>query len=102
MRITIKLKLALAFATIIVLSTVTAVLGINSLSTLDSSLENLVQGPVEKLQIAKDLFADLIQVVRAEKNVILSTTQQDIDKYEKDIVQLRQDLLPKIDRGEAL
>jgi methyl-accepting chemotaxis protein len=48
MRTTIKMKLGLTFAIIIALSAVTAVLGVSSLSSLDSNLQSLLQGPVER------------------------------------------------------
>ena len=101
MRLTIKLKLVLAFATIIVLSTLTAVLGISSLSTLNHSLENLVQGPAERLQSAEELYSNLLLVVRAEKNMILAKTPAEIDRFDKEIVQLRQELTARLDKGEA-
>src|SRR5882724_6432278 len=101
MRFTIKLKLGLTFATIIVLSTVTAVLGITSLASLDNNLETLVDGPVQRLQWAEELFADVLQVVRAEKNMILATAPEQVDRYDKDITQIRQELLARLDKALA-
>src|SRR5207302_9964458 len=79
----------------------TAVLGISSLGSLDSNLEAMVHGPVHQLKIAEELFADLLQVVRAEKNMILATAPEQVDRYDKDIVQLRQDLLKRLDEAES-
>ena len=102
MRITIKLKLALAFATIIILSTLTATLGISSLGTLNGSFQTMVQGPVQRLQIAEELYADLLLVVRAEKNMVLAKTPVDIANYDNEIGQLRQELIARLDKGEAI
>ena len=102
MRITIKLKLALAFATIIILSTLTAGLGISSLGTLNGSFQTMVQGPVQRLQIAEELYADLLLVVRAEKNMVLAKTPVDIANYDNEIGQLRQELIARLDKGEAI
>src|SRR5258708_5429870 len=102
MRMTIKLKLGLAFATIIVLSTVTAVLGLNTLSSLNATLEDMVNAPAQKLQWAEQLMMDRVQVIRAEKNMILATAPDQIDRFDRDIVQLRQELLAKLDKAEAI
>jgi len=102
MRITIKLKLALAFAIVIILSTLTAALGISSLGTLNANLETLVQGPVQRQQIAEELYADLLLVVRAEKNIVLAKTPVDIADYDNEIGQLRQELVAKLDKGETI
>ena len=102
MRFTIKTKLGLTFATIIVLSMVTAILGINSLASLDSNLESLVEGPVQRLQIAQDVFTDLLMVVRAQKNIVLANSPEEIDRFSKDDVTSRQALMSQLDKGESI
>jgi methyl-accepting chemotaxis protein len=102
MRFTIKLKLGLTFATIIVLSMVTAILGISSLASLDGNLESLVDGPVQRLQIAQDVFTDLLMVVRAEKNIILATSTEEMDRYEKDDLGARQGLLAQLEKADSI
>jgi methyl-accepting chemotaxis protein len=71
MRATIKLKLGLAFAVVIVLSAVSAGLGIRGLGTINESMDNVLQGPVQRVQMADALALDLMQALRAEKNAIL-------------------------------
>src|SRR5882724_1702581 len=102
MRFTIKLKLGLTFATIVVLSTVTAVLGVSSLASLDSNLQSLVQGPVERQRLALELNNSLLAMVRAEKNLVLSETKEEIDRSDAEIGSLRQEFLSKIDKVEAI
>ncbi len=101
MRITIKLKLALTFATIIALSAGTAALGITSLASLDNSLHGMAQGPALRLQLAQDVFIDLLQVVRGEKNLLLAKTPEAIATYNTDAVQARQAFVTHLDAGQS-
>ena len=71
MRITVKAKLAAAFSTVIILSGITAWLGITNLGSLNATMDSLLAGPVERLGAAKGLQVDLLLAVRAEKNLIL-------------------------------
>jgi methyl-accepting chemotaxis protein len=102
MRFTIKLKLGLTFAAIIVLSAATAVLGISSLSSLDGNLQGMVAGPVERMQTGEEMFIALLQVVRGEKNIILSTAPEQIAQYDRQIQQARLDFAAKLDHGESV
>jgi methyl-accepting chemotaxis protein len=71
MRLTIKLKLGLAFAVVILLSAISSGLSIQSLAALNTGLDELLQGPVQRVQMAQELVSDLLLAVRAEKNTIL-------------------------------
>ena len=55
MRFTIKLKLGLAFAVVVLLSGATAWLGISNLSTVNESLGRLVEGPMKRLELSQRL-----------------------------------------------
>jgi methyl-accepting chemotaxis protein len=84
MRLTIKLKLALSFGVVILLAGVMAVLGINSLASLDGTLEHIVSGPVQRLQLAQSMYSDLLLQVRAEKNLLLADSPQQVASYESE------------------
>ena len=90
MRLTIKLKLAIAFTTIISLSTATAVLAITSLGSLNATMDAMVKGPVQRLQWAEEEHLNLVQLIRAEKNMILATSPEQVDQYDRSITGLRQ------------
>ncbi len=51
MRITIKLKLALAFAVVIVLSGITAWLGVSSLAALNETIDHVFAVDVARLRV---------------------------------------------------
>ena len=81
-RLPIKLKLVLAFAAILLLSGVMAVFGIISLAAPESTLEQIVSDPVQRLQLVQSMDADLLLENRARKNVLLAGNPQEIARYE--------------------
>ena len=82
MRLTIKLKLALSFIAVIVLSGVMALVGITSLAALDDTLQQLVRGPVQRLELIQAMNTDLLLENRAEKNILLADTPQEVARFE--------------------
>jgi methyl-accepting chemotaxis protein len=98
MRFTVKLKLALSFAGIILISVGAATLGITSLASLDRILEDLLQGPVQRGERTLTLDSDFLLILRAEKNVILSDNKEQQAKYEAELAQARQDFMALLDK----
>jgi methyl-accepting chemotaxis protein len=101
-RFTIKLKLGLTFAVIIALSALTAVLAISRLGALDSSLQALVAGPVERLQTAEEMFIDFLQIVRAEKNLLLTSNPEQGANFVRDIEMAHAAAQTRLEHGETL
>jgi methyl-accepting chemotaxis protein len=89
MRFTIKWKLGLAFATIIILMLAAAGFGINGVSAMNRNFNGLINGPVEKLQVARDMRFITMQIVRDEKNVILSDDPKIMQQYDQELTELR-------------
>ncbi|MCM2294806.1 MCP four helix bundle domain-containing protein, partial [Allorhizobium sp. BGMRC 0089] len=73
MRFTIKMKLVLGFGLLIVLSGIMATLSISNLSSLNSAITRIVQGPSANLKNSAGLATNLLNAVRNEKNVVLET-----------------------------
>jgi methyl-accepting chemotaxis protein len=86
MRFTIKLKLGLAFGLLIALLLAATVFGITSLGNMNKSMEAMVAGPAQRLQVAQQLNIHLLNIVRAEKNMILTASAEDRSELESDIV----------------
>ncbi|ALK08303.1 methyl-accepting chemotaxis protein [Blastochloris viridis] len=84
MRVTIKLKLAATFTVIILLTGAMAWLGISSLGSLNSTMNELLKGPVQRALIESDMQTEVLQILRAEKNMLLAETPQDVAKYDAD------------------
>ncbi|WP_040622704.1 HAMP domain-containing protein, partial [Rhodovulum sp. PH10] len=101
MRITIKLKLAIAFAIVIVLSALTAWIGIANLASLDKNLTSLVDGPVTRQRLSLELSNTSLSVVRAEKNLITAIGREEIERFDAEVVKERQELLGAIEKAEA-
>jgi methyl-accepting chemotaxis protein len=102
MRVTVKLKLGLAFAAIILLSAMTAGLGISSLASLDTTLDGILSGPMLRLQLAEELATDVFVVIRAEKNLMLSDTKEEADKYDRWIAEADKAVEARLEKAEAL
>jgi methyl-accepting chemotaxis protein len=102
MRLTIKLKLALAFGTIILLAVGMAVLAIVSLQSLNATMGEVLAGPVQRAQMEERLRIGLLGVVRAETGVLLSETVQQRDQHKQEIMQQRQAVATLHDSLDAI
>jgi methyl-accepting chemotaxis protein len=103
MRVTIKLKLTLAFAVIIVLSAISAGLGVRSLAALDAGLDDVLQGPAQRVQMADDMFVDLLQALRAEKNTILTADDaSQRNAFAVEAIKQRDEMTAQLDRLDAI
>ena len=101
MRVTMKLKLGLAFAAVIALSAITAWLGIVNLASINASLHQVVQGPAQRVIQSQELSEQLLVIVRAEKNLSMSETKEQTDSFEAELARLRPDFLSRLEREEA-
>jgi methyl-accepting chemotaxis protein len=82
MRFTIKAKLALSFGVIIVLSLGAGLLAIRDLSDVNAGMNQLIDGPVERVRVAQQIETGFANLALEEKNMILADNDQDMDKYE--------------------
>jgi methyl-accepting chemotaxis protein len=79
LRITIKQKLGAAFGLLIVLMLVAATLGIVELDNLNTAEGKMLAGPAAQLKRSQSISISLLQLVRAEKNLILSDSATESD-----------------------
>jgi methyl-accepting chemotaxis protein len=89
MRITIKLKLAVTFAVIILLASSMAWLGVSSLASLNTGMRNMLDGPVQRALIEYELQTDALQVMRAEKNMMLYEGAEQVAAFESTLLETR-------------
>ncbi len=89
MRTTIKLKLAANFMVLTALAAVLAWLGISSLGSLNATVDGLVQGPVARLRLAGELRMALLEILPFEKNMILSSSPDEVHNNEQEIAKHR-------------
>lgn len=81
MRLTIKLKLLLAFGLVILLSGIVAYIGVYKLSTMKDNINRLVDVSSAQVIVAGRINQSMLEINRAEKNLILSLTQEDMDIF---------------------
>lgn len=80
-RISFKMLILTAFVILLSTMGIIGVLGITSLSTMNSQLNNIVDNSAEKVKLAARIRQDVIFISRAEKNIILAETQEDMDEF---------------------
>jgi methyl-accepting chemotaxis protein len=102
MRFTIKLQLGLAFGVIIALLLMATLFGINSLSTTNRDMNAMVDGPAVRLQAAQQLNIHMLNVVRAEKNMVLVDTPEEVKTLEASIEKEKKDFEALLEKAEGL
>ena len=102
MRFTIKLKLALSFGAMIVFSAAIATLGTLGLASVNRTMQEVLDGPVQRADMEATMHTELVSLARAEKNLILSTSPQQIEQFDQQILQMRHALEAQTDRLYAI
>jgi methyl-accepting chemotaxis protein len=77
MRLTIKLKLAIAFGVLVLLLAGATTFGIVELNRLNEGEGALIKGPVARLRNAEEMNIALLQIVQSEKAMAISDSAQD-------------------------
>ena len=78
MRVTIKTKLLGGFAAILLLLAVTSFMGINGMSTIHQEMDTIA-GPIYKrVELALEMAQSILEVYRAQKNLLLSNDPKEI------------------------
>lgn len=80
-RITLKALIASAFIILLTIMGITNYLGISSLSGINDRLNSMVAGSVEKIRLTASIKQDLLFISRAEKNIVLADTQEQMDEF---------------------
>ena len=102
MKFTIKLKLILAFAFLIVLLVGTAAYSLRSLAQLNDSMEAMVAGPVTRLELVQNINTAQLQGIRQQKNLIGASSQADIQSAEAKGNEARADLKSALDTALSI
>jgi methyl-accepting chemotaxis protein len=102
MRMTIRLKLGLTFFAVIALSALSAGLGITSLGSLDATLRDTIEGPVERVHTAQSMLVDYLLLVRSDKELLLATSADDRTGFDAKATKAKADIATDLDRGLSL
>jgi methyl-accepting chemotaxis protein len=73
MRLTLKAKLGVTFATIVVMSGVSMFVAIQNLGYLNSELNKIVDGNVKRVEVANDMSSAAYRIARGEREHIIAT-----------------------------
>ena len=101
MRITIKAKLGLAFGFVILLTMAMAGLAVTNLSSLNTAITTMVNGPTADLEEIRLLTNEFNAVVRNEKNAVMSSDFSQITSFREKIEQSNQKIREVADRIAA-
>jgi methyl-accepting chemotaxis protein len=78
MRLTIRAKLVGAFSFIILMLIGTAGYGIMSLSAFNDEISNVLEGPAARLELTQEVNISALEVIREQKNLLSSRTDDEI------------------------
>ena len=102
MRFPIKLKLAANFTILTALAGVVAWLGISSLASLNTTLGELIQGPVTRLQAADELRLTVMKMVPYEKNMLIETSPEEIRVNKEGLMEQRTAFLRRFEGLQSI
>ncbi|OAN65451.1 methyl-accepting chemotaxis protein [Sphingomonas sp. TDK1] len=99
MRATIKLKLGLTFGVLVAL--LLAVVGVAStrLGALNQATTDVIHGPAQRLELAQTIETKLSFVIRQEKNLAMSNDDEQMRKFDADLMKARGELQQLIAKG---
>jgi methyl-accepting chemotaxis protein len=97
MRFTIKLKLALAFGAIILLSAGAGWIAVSNLAGINDGMKTLLSGPVARQNKIAEVQSTFLNLLRKDKNLLLTSDPEEIKKYEEIIREDRKDISAKVD-----
>ena len=97
MRASIKLKLAATFMILTALAAAVAWLGISSLRSSNTTLLDLINGPVVRLQHADELRLAIMDIAPAEKNMIMAATPEEVARIGVELLKRRGRFLKKFE-----
>ncbi len=90
MRLTIKAKLAAAFALLTILTGAMATLAIFDLNSLNTDITEMVEGPVAELAARATSRSAVLKSVQAEKSTVMRSDPTQISGYVTEIDHERQ------------
>ncbi len=93
MNMTFTQKLAMIIAILVVVASAIAFFGIRGAGSINDSLNELVDGDAKKVVLSQKIQINLIEMQRAEKNMILASTQEEMSAFEKNFNKAKDALL---------
>ena len=82
----IKTKLIVSFSLLIIVLGISSWLGITGMSAMNNQLNDIVDVSSEKVKLASLINQNLLAISRAEKNIILASSQKEMDIFSANTV----------------
>lgn len=95
-------KLYLGFTLVIALAGILGWISLGKLGGMNDRLTEMADVSAEKIKLGARVNQDLLAVSRAEKNIILAETQEDMDRYADFIAQTRAEMSERRDQLREL
>ncbi len=92
MNITVKTQLIAGFTFLLLLMALIAGVGMYRLNGINDRLNDIVEGSAEKVKLGARINQDVVDILREEKNLLLASTEQEIEQHGESIDAFRQDL----------
>lgn len=95
-------KLFAAISLFVFLAIGLAVFGLTSMAGIQATLDGIVNGSAEKVRLAARINQNLLAISRAEKNLILARSQEEMDEYAETIAEHKAGLEDRVGQLETL
>ena len=90
--LSVRGKIVSTFLFVIILEVILLLVAISFLNGFNGRLNRLVDVQAEKVKLAARINRNLVEIHRAEKNLILSDTRKEMDEYAAGILEYKTDL----------
>ena len=102
MKMGIAARLIGSFSIIIVIMGIIAASGLIGLSGMNDRLNTVADSTAEKIRIGARINRNLVEINRAEKNIILANSVEKMKEFRKEIQGLEADMLDRRERLRKL
>ncbi len=94
--LSVRGKIISIIAMMIVLMTIIATVGMYFLKSANNNLNAIVDVNIERIKLAARINQSLIEIHRAEKNLLLSDTKDEFDFYHDKALQYQKELIVQL------
>jgi methyl-accepting chemotaxis protein len=102
MRLTLKLKLGVTFAAILIMSAVSMFIAIQNLGNINDAVTDIVDKQAKRLALVGDLYANQLRIQRELRDYILTTDEAGMRVVEERLEQARNASQTNFDELQAL
>jgi methyl-accepting chemotaxis protein len=102
MRATIKLKLGITFSLVIVMLLIVSVIAITRMSSLNTAITDLIQGPAARLETAQQIRTAFGDLARQERSMALTNDPALVKIFDDKANKARSDFEELLTKGESI